>query len=98
MRPWRSRKYLDRIRNLPCQLCGVDDGTIVPAHYSGIYSQQLGKGMGQKSSDHCVAALCHPCHESMDKYTDGNTDARAVRFMLAIFKTQWELLNESGKN
>jgi len=54
--------------------------------------------MGQKSSDHCVAALCHNCHESMDKYADGNTDARAVKFMLAIFKTQWELLNESNKN
>jgi len=93
---WRSRKYLDRVKDLSCRLCGAEDGTIVPAHYSGYMSHKLGKGMGQKASDHCVAALCHSCHTQMDSYKDGNGKDRAIAFMIAILETQGELLHASG--
>jgi len=94
MKPYRNRKYLNEVAGLmECQLCGKMDGTIVPAHYCGKYASSLGKGMGQKAADHCVAALCHTCHGDMDQYGMGNGDDRAARFMVAIFRTQHALLN-----
>jgi hypothetical protein len=58
------------------------------------YASTMGKGMGQKAADHCVAALCHTCHGDMDGYVGGNGDDRAARFMVAILKTQHALLRE----
>ena len=92
----RDRKYLDKVRELSCRICGADDGTIVPAHYSGYMSHRLGKGMGQKAWDHCVAALCHSCHQVMDSYRDGNSKDRAITFLIAILETQKEI-HEKGK-
>ena len=93
MKPYRNRKYLNEVAGLmTCQLCGAMDGTIVPAHYSGMYANSLGKGMGQKAADHCVAALCGRCHADFDGYQNGNNDERAARFMTAILKTQHALL------
>lgn len=93
MKPWRSKKYLRAVAELGrCQTCGVEDGTIVPAHFSGLYASSLGKGMGQKSADNCVAALCGKCHADFDTYVVGNTEARAALFMMAILKTQHALL------
>jgi len=83
-----NRAYLNKVRDIPCQLCGAEDGTIVPAHYSGYMSHQLGKGMGKKAWDHCVAALCRSCHAIMDSYKDGNSKDRAISFFIAILKTQ----------
>lgn len=95
VKPYRNRKYLNEVAGLQqCALCGKRDGTIVPAHFSGKYSSSLGKGMGQKAADHCVAALCHTCHGDMDGYVMGNDDERAARFMVAILKTQHALLRE----
>jgi shikimate kinase len=58
---FRSRKLLDAVRELPCQLCGADDGTVVAAH------SNYGKGMGIKSSDASVMALCWKCHHEHDQ-------------------------------
>jgi hypothetical protein len=60
---WRSRKYLDAVRELSCQVgspaCDNRPGTIEPAH-----SDQMedGKGKGIKAHDLMVAAACHSCH------------------------------------
>lgn len=61
---YRNKKILDRCRELPCQICGMEDGTVVAAH-----SNQLrdGKGKGMKAHDYRVAALCHYCHMEIDQ-------------------------------
>lgn len=90
----KSPKLLEAARGQSCALCGADDGTVVAAHYSGLYSNALGKGMGQKAWDHCTAHLCHRCHNDLDTYAEGNNEERAIRFMVAIFKTQKRLFDE----
>ncbi len=90
----KSPKLLEAARGQSCSLCGADDGTVVAAHYSGLYSSALGKGMGQKAWDHCTAHLCHRCHTDLDTYAEGNNEERAIRFMVAIFKTQKRLFDE----
>ena len=59
----RSRALLNACRELDCQHCGADDGTIVAAHtnWGG------GKGMGQKADDNLVASLCFTCHGMIDQ-------------------------------
>ncbi len=89
----KSQKLLDAARGQSCVLCGADDGTVVAAHYSGLYSNALGKGMGQKAWDFCSAHLCHRCHTDLDSYAAGNSEERAVRFMVAILKTQKRLFD-----
>lgn len=61
---YRNEKLLRACRDLPCQHCGIDDGTTVAAH-----SNQLrdGKGRGIKAHDYRVAALCFKCHVDIDQ-------------------------------
>lgn len=61
---YRNQKLLEACRDLPCQLCGREDGTVVAAH-----SNQLrdGKGRGIKSHDFRVASLCFRCHAELDQ-------------------------------
>lgn len=61
---WRSVKLLEACRELPCTLCGAEDGTIVAAHSN---QQRDGKGTGIKAHDYRVAALCFPCHAAIDQ-------------------------------
>jgi hypothetical protein len=49
-----------------CVRCGVEDGTIVPAHYSGFRKHTYGSGTGLKVDDRLTADLCRKCHEYMD--------------------------------
>ncbi len=62
---YRNKKLLEIARLLPCQHCGIEDGTVVAAH-----SNQLrdGKGRGLKSSDFRLAGLCFRCHAEADTY------------------------------
>lgn len=93
MKSVRSRTYLDGSRDQPCVRCGRNDGTVVPAHYCGIYQSRLGKGTGIKASDLCVADLCHRCHADFDGYKHGNDSERAAEFLVLIIETQhrrWE--------
>lgn len=82
-------KYLAAARGQPCirPSCGQDNGTTVPAHYSGLYANLLGKGKGIKADDLFVADLCDQCHYYFDNYTGGNDDSRAAEFMLCILLT-----------
>ncbi len=61
---YRNKKLLEACRQLPCQLCHIEDGTVIAAH-----SNQLldGKGKGIKASDYRVAALCFTCHMDLDQ-------------------------------
>jgi hypothetical protein len=61
---YRNKKLLEACREMPCQHCGAEDGTVVAAH-----SNQLrdGKGKGIKAHDYRVAALCFKCHADIDQ-------------------------------
>jgi hypothetical protein len=60
----RDKRRLEACRNLPCQHCGAEDGTVVAAHSNeGIH----GKGRGIKASDEFIAALCFTCHANLDQ-------------------------------
>jgi hypothetical protein len=58
------------MRELPCAVCGVDDGTVVAAH------RNESKGMGLKVSDALVAPLCFTCHQTLDQGKELSRDER----------------------
>lgn len=70
---YRSKKLLEVVRELPCQLCGAEDGTVVAAH------SNQGKGMGIKSPDWSVMALCWKCHNEHDQAGKIPKDERRER-------------------
>lgn len=68
----RDKALLKSVRQLACQHCGADDGTVVAAHtnWGG------GKGRGIKADDDLIAALCYRCHFAIDQ---GSHLSRAER-------------------
>ena len=70
---YRNRKLLDAVRQAPCMVCGVMDGTVVAAH-----SNQLrdGKGRSIKASDYRIAAMCFRCHSRCDQGKDLSKEER----------------------
>ena len=85
---YRNRKLLDAARQLPCQHCGIQDGTIVAAH-----SNQLrdGKGRGLKAHDYRIAALCFSCHSELDQGQKLSKSERIEMWEEAHRKTLGEL-------
>ena len=59
----RSNELLRNAREIPCQHCGADDGTVVAAHTNW----QGGKGRGIKADDNLIASLCFSCHTELDQ-------------------------------
>ena len=59
----RSPNLLRNAREIPCQYCGSDDGTVVAAHTNW----QGGKGRGIKADDNLIASLCNQCHMEIDQ-------------------------------
>ena len=49
-----------------CVRCGVDDGTVVLAHYFGPRRHLYGGGMSRKGHDLIGAHLCSTCHHMVD--------------------------------
>lgn len=78
----RSSKLMAAYRKLPCQHCGIDDGTVVGAHSN---QAKHGKGRGIKASDQYCASLCHVCHYEVDQ---GRSMSRKER------ETVWERAHE----
>jgi len=85
---YRNRKLLDACRELPCQHCGISDGTVVAAH-----SNQLkdGKGRGLKAHDYRVASLCYKCHMELDQGKDLSKQERLEMWEEAHRKTIGQL-------
>lgn len=81
---FRSNRLLVACRQLPCQLCGAEDGTVVAAHGN---SSADGKGMGHKASDAAVAALCFKCHAEIDQGSELSKDERRARWYQAHVQT-----------
>ena len=89
---YRNAKLLVACRQLPCQLCEIEDGTVVAAH-----SNQLadGKGKGIKASDYRVAALCVSCHMDLDQGNKLSKDQRREFWEMAHRRTIGELFERN---
>lgn len=88
---YRNKRLLEVVRQLPCQHCGIEDGTIVAAH-----SNQLrdGKGRGIKAHDFRVAALCFTCHSAIDQGANLTKEMRKELWENAHRKTIGELFQK----
>lgn len=92
MKPYRNKKLLEAVRQMPCQHCGIQDGTVCAAHSN---ESRHGKGMGQKASDSCIAALCHRCHGLLDQGKDLSREERREMWANAHMNTlRWLIENE----
>lgn len=60
----RSKKLMEAYRQIPCQHCGIDDGTVCGAHSNWA---EHGKGRSIKASDDKCASLCYSCHTALDQ-------------------------------
>lgn len=72
----------------PCAHCGDHSESVVPAHYSGMHANKLGKGSGYKADDIFIADLCHQCHSDFDSYVNGRDEKAGFDFLMAICVTQ----------
>ena len=77
---YKNKKLLELARQIPCTLCGVEDGTIVAAHSN---QQKDGKGTGIKASDSMVDSLCSKCHYELDNGKDLTREERIEIWELA---------------
>ena len=89
---YRNAKLLVACRQLPCQLCEIEDGTVVAAH-----SNQLadGKGKGIKASDYRIAALCFSCHMDLDQGNKLTKEQRREFWEIAHRRTIGELFERN---
>ena len=85
---YRNKKLLEAVREIPCQNCGTQDGTVVAAH-----SNQLrdGKGKGIKAHDFRIAALCYRCHADLDQGSKMSKEERKEVWEEAHRRTIGEL-------
>jgi hypothetical protein len=57
-----NEKLRRAVASLPCQLCGLDGST--QASHSN--QSRDGRGIGYKTHDYRLAALCFKCHNDID--------------------------------
>lgn len=79
-----SKALREAYREIPCQHCGADDGTVVCAHSNW---SMHGKGMALKASDDCAASLCWICHHQLDQGFLWTKQQKVEIFMAAWRKT-----------
>lgn len=85
----RSKALLEACREIPCQHCHRDDGTVCAAHSN---QSQHGKGRSIKASDVYTAALCATCHSALDQGSRLSREERVTLWTEAHRKTVRELL------
>lgn len=68
MANFRCPQILRLARDIPCCLCGAQNGTTVAAHANW---QAFGKGKSIKAHDWAVAYLCMGCHDIVDGRAGG---------------------------
>jgi hypothetical protein len=83
---YRNKKLLELCRQLPCQVCGRNNGTVVAAH------RNEGKGMGLKVSDALVCSMCFECHSEMDNGKSLTKDERRDMWNRAFISTMKEFI------
>ena len=84
----RSKELMRNAREIPCQHCGADDGTVCGAHtnWGG------GKGRGVKASDNLIASLCFDCHAELDQGKTLTKEQRQDMWQNAHIKTVHKLV------
>jgi hypothetical protein len=86
-----TSKLTKAARGQSCVRCGACDGTVVLAHYSGIWQHRFGKGLGTKGNDIAGADLCVECHKFFDEYrsevSEGWRAARSDEFLACCMMT-----------
>lgn len=80
----RSPALMKAYRLIPCQHCGIDDGTVCGAH-SNLGAH--GKGRGIKADDNMVASLCFTCHHELDQGKHLSQDERLAMWLNAHMRT-----------
>jgi hypothetical protein len=85
----RSKKLMEAYREIPCQHCGRDDGTVCGAHSNRLAD---GKGRGIKADDNRCASLCAVCHAALDQGSHLSRMQRETLHSDAHRKTVAELL------
>jgi len=84
----RSTELLKACREIPCQCCGINDGTVVAAHSNSLIH---GKARGKKASDQFVASMCFKCHHEIDQGSKLSAGERQLIWYLAHLDTVREL-------
>ena len=79
----RSPALLRAAREIPCQNCGRDDGTVCAAHTNW----QGGKGKAIKADDNLIASLCYRCHSDIDQGANLDKSQRQRIWKMAHNKT-----------
>ena len=69
-----------------CICCGSNPASVIPAHYSGMWSNKLGKGYGIKPHD-LTADLCGECHHKFDNHINGNNLENSFLFCTYIISS-----------
>jgi hypothetical protein len=87
----RSKKHLQAVASLPCQLC-FREGQTQASHSN---QSKHGKGRSIKASDEFTAALCQPCHAEIDQGRTLTQTQRESMWNLAFERTK-ELLNKKA--
>jgi hypothetical protein len=85
----RSPALMKGYRQIPCQNCGKDDGTVCGAHSNWA---EHGKGKSIKASDDCCASLCFTCHGELDQGALMGASERYALWTNARAKTVRELV------
>jgi hypothetical protein len=84
----QNKATLKLAKGQACVNCGIDDGTIVSAHYTGFRQHELGKCLGGKGNHNATAFLCNSaCHPAMDQPKERKNVASSKRFLFCIIKT-----------
>jgi len=86
--PYRNENLRRAVAILPCQNCGLEGST------QASHSNQLrdGRGVGHKTSDAMLAALCHPCHYEIDYGKDLSREEKKEIWDAAYRKTMRALI------
>jgi len=92
---YRSRKLLNHARGKACIRCRREDGTTIPAHYSGMMSFKLGKGTGIKPHD-LTADLCMACHHYFDMHEAASKEDSGLEFMMLVLATLKRRIDEGN--
>lgn len=93
---YRNKKLLALAKHYPCQYCSTDNGTIVAAHYSGMWSNKVGKGKGLKPHDAAIAYLCMDCHDIVDNRNNVYSEHEALAVWAIACANTYRSLLESG--
>ena len=86
--PYRNEKLRRAVASLPCQNCGLEGST------QASHSNQLqdGRGIGHKTSDSMLAALCDRCHYAVDYGKDLTREEKREIWDKAYKKTMRALI------